>query len=918
MSDIAYYSNDGSFSGGDNTTSDSSGVGGGGSVQDNTSADNTGSFNAPGDITGLGFGGAGQGPGGPPGGLGGNYYGGGGARGGGGGGYYGGGAGGFGGMGYNSLGALAQNAGFGADPSGFSLSPAAAGSFAVAPALSAWQQSAPGTITQGANDPNNPQADAPTGTQSGAGQSMWDQLAQVLGGLNPISSAEASPVSSMALANRSMLNPANQAALDRQLFFDNLNQNTLTSSDTAIPFGGPPGGPPVNYPGGGGLSPGAALGGAAAANQGAGTALGLGGVASGTPNDAVSAADRFDLSGQTGANQPSGDAFASRFGAMGGGDAGGGTAGTFAGGFSGVDPNTVGPSFADRFAAAPAGQAVPADRVSAADQLSTSGNADAAIVPTTDTATKLALQGVDSPPPGGPLTGGVGGMDPITGAPSRLTQNDNGFRLAGTSGDTATPPVPGSPADFAQRFSAAPDQQAVSPLSAFTGTPFGPDPNAPFAQQFAPSEPALAANQQSFGDPTQVGSIPMPRAAPGQAAGAPAQTGGGGGGTGAAPAGGGAPGAAPTPGAVSPADMGAVGGGDATPRGQFDRGQRRPGGVHNAIASIFGGGQLGDTVASLMLQLGIPAALIFAATRGGGGGGGLGMLGGRAAMSGAGRGGFAPQFARNLFPGTGVPPWLIPGVAGAMVGQRLDQPPQQPAQDHPPVAPGRAPGPQVPQTPPSDAPFVQRGYTTPRGGNMPLPRPNLAFTPEQAAQPGGTGSLPQSISGPGGMNAYTGAVFSLESDNDPNIVTKGNLGLGQFSPGQFGITAQNWRDPAAQRRAMQLETANNTPYLRAALGHDPTAAELYIAHQQGLAGGTALLQAARDNPNMLAWQVVSRFYRSPQVAATAISNNPTDNLRGVPVRNITAGQFVRSWTARFNRAYVPYMQRNQPQIAMAQ
>lgn len=205
-------------------------------------------------------------------------------------------------------------------------------------------------------------------------------------------------------------------------------------------------------------------------------------------------------------------------------------------------------------------------------------------------------------------------------------------------------------------------------------------------------------------------------------------------------------------------------------------------------------------------------------------------------------------------------------------------------------------------------------YTVPSGPKSILPMPvqhqgTPSATPDQAP-------IEASL-GPGGMNAYNGAVFSIESGNDPNNVTGKNYGLGQFSAGEYGITAQNWRDPRAQQRAMQMETAQNIPRLRQVLGRDPTPAELYIAHQQGPAGGPALLAAAQSNPSTPAWQVVSRFYASPGIAATAISNNLPDDLKRIPVQNITAGQFVASWKARFNRAYVPYIQR-QPQVASVQ
>lgn len=148
---------------------------------------------------------------------------------------------------------------------------------------------------------------------------------------------------------------------------------------------------------------------------------------------------------------------------------------------------------------------------------------------------------------------------------------------------------------------------------------------------------------------------------------------------------GGAPEAAS--GAAAGSSGGYPGGGtyDQPPRGGFERGQppyaqqqgRRGligqigNALHNAISSMFGGGTLGDTVASAMLQLGIPAAMIMA-TRGQGGPRGLPMLAGRNAMGAPRVGGNIPNYYRNLYPGTGLPRWLVPALAGGAIGQTLD------------------------------------------------------------------------------------------------------------------------------------------------------------------------------------------------------------------------------------------------------
>lgn len=770
--DTAYYSNEDPGTGGDpNASSDSSGVGGGG-PGDSSSADfrlgiglgGGDNFNAPGDITGMGFGGVGQGPGGPPGGFGGGYYrntGGGGGGGGyyrtggggGGGGYYGG-AGGFGGLGLGTdLGSLAQNAGFGfgpsaGNPAGVGPDPSIVGSTADAPAIqSARQLADPGLLTQGANDPNAAQPSAPGGAGSGPQMSMLDQALSILGGINPVgaaSAAEAPP------------GTAGQGGLP---------STPVTPGGADVGFVDPnlSGAPPSGYLSGAGSNiPGMFAGGGIVPS-------GLGGVSGGNiPGLSDNAAPPSGFLGDTGSGIPG--MFAG--GGMVGGSTGapvtaqgvGGVASdqstNFAGQFAPAEgmPGAVSPLAAfsgTQFGPTPlsvfANQFAPAESMPGAVSplqaftgtpigpgATQQAAAPSSAVPPTDTAANLALQGVDSPPPGGPLAGGTGGgpfgPDALGAPPGRFGPNDSGFRLAGTTADTATPPAPDSPADFATRYAAAPDQQAVSPLQAFTGTRIGPSPGDPFASQFAPAEPALAANQQSFGPQTQVGNVPTPRAAPGQAAAPSAAPGGGGGSatTGAAPqqAGGGAPAGGAGGGAPS-------GGAGDQQRGGFERGQRRTIGQQvfgqgGMVSSLFGGGQLGDTVASLMAQLGIPAALIFAATRGGGAR--LPMVGGARAMSGAGQvGGFSPQFSRQLFPGPGIPALVGLGLGGAALGQRLAQG-DQTAPDQGAGPPSRGASETIPPPPPQTRPTLPTATTGP-----------VATTPADltgGARPGATQARP--------------------------------------------------------------------------------------------------------------------------------------------------------------------------------
>lgn len=187
-------------------------------------------------------------------------------------------------------------------------------------------------------------------------------------------------------------------------------------------------------------------------------------------------------------------------------------------------------------------------------------------------------------------------------------------------------------------------------------------------------------------------------------------------------------------------------------------------------------------------------------------------------------------------------------------------------------------------------------------------------TGQQSSLEAGGGTIPgsQSPAGtrPGDPNynprAYAQATFNIESGGNPNARTGSNRGLGQFGPAEereFGITAWNRRDPQAQERALQLETQRNSNILRGQLGRDPTPAELYLTHQQGQAGGPALLRA---DPNTPAWQAISHYYRSPAIAQRAITGNlPKNDPLRAKGANITAGEFVNWWKDRYNRETAP-------------
>jgi hypothetical protein len=149
---------------------------------------------------------------------------------------------------------------------------------------------------------------------------------------------------------------------------------------------------------------------------------------------------------------------------------------------------------------------------------------------------------------------------------------------------------------------------------------------------------------------------------------------------------------------------------------------------------------------------------------------------------------------------------------------------------------------------------------------------------------------------------YLNRLFHIESGGNPNAQTGSNRGLGQFGPNEermYGITDANRTDPAAQAAAVAAEHAKNTPILTKALGRDPTFADHYLAHQQGVTGASALFA----QPDVPAWQAIRPFYRSDAIAQKAITGNiPSDNpLRKLDVNQISSKGFTDMWADKFNR-----------------
>lgn len=128
---------------------------------------------------------------------------------------------------------------------------------------------------------------------------------------------------------------------------------------------------------------------------------------------------------------------------------------------------------------------------------------------------------------------------------------------------------------------------------------------------------------------------------------------------------------------------------------------------------------------------------------------------------------------------------------------------------------------------------------------------------------------------------YLAKTAQVESGGNPSARNPNSSATGLFqfvkSTGQqYGLT--NPLDPVASTDAAARLAADNKRALTQALGREPTAGELYLAHQQG-AGGAAKLLANADAP------------------AEAVVGPEAFRLNGGQP-GMTAGQFAQKWTSK--------------------
>jgi hypothetical protein len=140
----------------------------------------------------------------------------------------------------------------------------------------------------------------------------------------------------------------------------------------------------------------------------------------------------------------------------------------------------------------------------------------------------------------------------------------------------------------------------------------------------------------------------------------------------------------------------------------------------------------------------------------------------------------------------------------------------------------------------------------------------------------------------GDRDGYYARLAQIESGGKDNAFNKdsGAAGRYQFIPStakQYGLA--NPYDREQSEIAVRKFTEDNRRYMRKALGREPTAGEMYLAHQQG-AGGAARLLA------------------NPLARATDIVGKRAVTLNGGNA-GMSAGDFANMWISKFEGVEAP-------------
>lgn len=172
-----------------------------------------------------------------------------------------------------------------------------------------------------------------------------------------------------------------------------------------------------------------------------------------------------------------------------------------------------------------------------------------------------------------------------------------------------------------------------------------------------------------------------------------------------------------------------------------------------------------------------------------------------------------------------------------------------------------------------------------QGGKVTVPAVTVGKPGSSGTGPGGLdfGQFEGSYGLPAGFLKRTAEIESAMNPNakNPNSSASGLFQFINSTAKAYGLS--NPFDPAASTDAASRLARDNSRILRNTLGRQPTAAELYLAHQQGGTGAARLLK----DPNRPAVDVVGW---------DAVKLNGGSS-------SMTAGEFAGLWIDKFNRGF---------------
>lgn len=179
----------------------------------------------------------------------------------------------------------------------------------------------------------------------------------------------------------------------------------------------------------------------------------------------------------------------------------------------------------------------------------------------------------------------------------------------------------------------------------------------------------------------------------------------------------------------------------------------------------------------------------------------------------------------------------------------------------------------------------------------------------------------------GGDLALAQTMAEIESGHNPEAGFESPEGLhykGLYQASKFRQTAMESAITSAER------TNSNREYFKKFIGRYPVPAEIYLLHQQGIAGGTAIMQAYYAEPLLLAYQGLAKYMRLYH-NKNFTENDAKSHLRGnmwgalhkyAPTQKdpeahtkITIKEFVELFFSDFNRRYDKYKKLNEDAIA---